>query len=364
MVNPAFWRGKKVLITGHTGFKGAWLCIWLEAIGARVSGYALEPPTNPSLFQIGGVAQRITSHTGDIRCMEKLEKIVFQEKPDIIIHMAAQPLVRYGYENPLETYETNVMGTVHLLEAVRRAAQQGIPIRAVLTVTTDKCYENREWVWGYREQDAMGGRDPYSNSKACAEFVTACYRKSYFSSDTGPRIALASARAGNVIGGGDWARDRLIPDCMDSLVNQKPIILRNPDAIRPWQHVLEPLSGYLLLIEKMWENPTRFAQSYNFGPDEKDARSVAWIVQKLCEKWGADASFEIEQKPTWHEAQYLRLDCSRAKTELGWCPKWTIEEALDRIVEWTRCFQMEGNIRELCLTQITQYMNSKKESYR
>lgn len=361
MINPSFWREKKVLITGHTGFKGAWLCIWLASIGARVSGYALHPPTNPSLFQLGGVAQHMSSHTGDIRCLEKLERVILQEKPDIIIHMAAQPLVRYGYENPLETYETNVMGTVNLLEAVRRASQQGIPVRAVLTVTTDKCYENREWVWGYREQDALGGRDPYSNSKACAEFVTTCYRNSYFSSDTGPRIALASARAGNVIGGGDWARDRLIPDCMDSLLNQKPIILRNPDAIRPWQHVLEPLSGYLLLIEKMWENPARFAQSYNFGPDEKEARSVAWIVQKLCEKWGADARFEIEQKPTWEEARYLRLDCSRAITELGWCPKWTIEEALDRIVEWTRCFQKEGNIRELCVTQITQYMNSVKE---
>ncbi|MDH4617596.1 CDP-glucose 4,6-dehydratase [Brevibacillus sp. AY1] len=361
MINKAFWRNKHVLITGHTGFKGAWLCIWLEALGARVSGFALAPPTSPSLFQLSGVEQRISSQTGDIRRMEELEQAIFRAQPEIVIHMAAQPLVSYGYENPLETYETNVMGTVHLLEAVRRASLQGMPIRAVLMVTTDKCYENREWVWGYREQEPLGGRDPYSNSKACTEFVTTCYRESFFSAGSGSRVAVASARAGNVIGGGDWARDRLIPDCLDSLMNHRPIILRNPDAVRPWQHVLEPLGGYLMLIEKMWENAARFSQSYNFGPNEEDARTVAWMVQKLCEKWGTEASFEIEQQATWHEAKYLKLDCSKAKAELGWHPKWTSEEALDRIIEWTRCYQQAGNIRDLCLQQITQYMDGVQE---
>lgn len=342
MINKAFWRNKHVLITGHTGFKGAWLCMWLEALGARVSGYALVPHTSPSLFQLSGIEQRISSYIGDIRRIEKLEQVVFLAQPEIVIHMAAQPLVNDGYENPLETYETNVMGTVHLLEAVRRARLRGMPIRAVLMVTTDKCYENREWVWGYREQDPLGGRDPYSNSKACAEFVTTCYRESFFSAAAGPQVAVACARAGNVIGGGDWVRDRLIPDCLDSLLNHRPIMLRNPDAIRPWQHVLEPLGGYLLLIEKMWENAARYSQSYNFGPDEGDARTVAWMVQKLCEKWGTGARFEVEQHSTLHEAKYLKLDCSKAKAELGWHPKWNSEEALDRIVEWTRYFQQSA----------------------
>ncbi|MGG3886447.1 CDP-glucose 4,6-dehydratase [Brevibacillus panacihumi] len=358
MVNSSFWHKKRVLVTGHTGFKGAWLSIWLHAMGAEVTGYALEPPTDPSLFRLAGVGQLVHTITADIRDRGMLEQVILQAKPEIIFHLAAQSLVRQGYQHPVETYETNVLGTVYLLEAVRLACQQGVPIRAVINVTSDKCYENREWVWGYREQDALGGRDPYSSSKACAELVTASYRNSFFSAVETAGIAIASARAGNVIGGGDWAADRLIPDCLSSLMNGKRIKLRYPEAVRPWQHVLEPLGGYLLLAERMCENAVRFSNSYNFGPDERDTRTVAWVVQKLCEKWGAAAELEIERENNWPEASLLKLDCSRAKEELGWRPRWSIEQALEQIVEWTKDSQMGKNLQEICKKQIQNYMEA------
>lgn len=360
MIDKTFWSDKKVFITGHTGFKGAWLSLWLHALGAKVTGYALEPPTSPNLFQLARVDQFLHSMAGDVRSGDELGQAILDARPDIVFHMAAQPLVRYAYEQPSETFQTNVMGTVHLLEAVRTASEQGVPIRVVINVTTDKCYENREWVWGYREQDRLGGRDPYSSSKACAELVTACYRDAFFqpAGNGAKAVAVATVRAGNVIGGGDWARDRLLPDCIRSLLGGQPIKLRNPDAIRPWQHVLEPLSGYLLLAERMWEQPARFSQSYNFGPEEGEARSVAWIVRRLCEKWGEDAAVEREPQlqAQWHEARWLKLDCARAKAELDWRPAWTIEQTLDKIVEWTRGYQAGEDVRKLCRRQIDQYM--------
>lgn len=356
-IDTAFWKNKRVFITGHTGFKGSWLCLWLHSMGANVTGFALHPPTNPSLYELCGIDSIVTSIIGDVRSKERLEEVLLHAKPEIIIHMAAQPLVRSSYEFPVDTYGINVMGTVHLLEAVRMAVQKGIPVKAVIAVTTDKCYENKEWVWGYREQDPLGGFDPYSNSKACAELVTACYRDSFFHPNAYDRhgVALATARAGNVIGGGDWAADRLIPDFIRSLLNGRVLKIRNPSAIRPWQHVLEPLGGYLLLAQKLCEDGRRFSQSWNFGPSDSDAKRVEWIVKKLCQKWGGKASYELVHEAQWHEAHYLKLDCSKAKNELGWQPSWNLEKALDSIIQWTRAYQQKQDLREVCLSDIHQY---------
>ena len=278
-VNASFWRGKKVFVTGHTGFKGGWLCLWLQQLGANVTGYALQPPTTPSLFEIAVIGRGMESIIGDIREATTLSDAVRTAQPELVIHMAAQPLVRYSYENPIETYSTNVMGTVHLLEAIRKTQS----VKAVVCVTSDKCYENREWEWGYRENDPLGGYDPYSNSKACAELVTAAYRNSYFNPDKyfEHGVAVASARAGNVIGGGDWAQDRLVPDMLRAIECGKPVLIRNPDAIRPWQHVLEPLSGYLLLAESLLTHGPANAEAWNFGPHDADAKPVRWIVDRL-----------------------------------------------------------------------------------
>jgi CDP-glucose 4,6-dehydratase len=360
MIDKTFWKDKKVFVTGHTGFKGAWLCLWLHSLGADVIGFAPHAPTKPSLFELGKLDSTIHSIIGDIRSKERLHEAVIEAKPDIVIHMAAQPLVRTSYEIPVETYEINVMGTVNLLEAVRMAVGSGIPVKAVINVTSDKCYENKEWAWGYREQDVLGGYDPYSNSKACSELVTMCYRNSFFHpnryGDHG--VALASARSGNVIGGGDWATDRLIPDFIRALLGGKNLKIRNPGAIRPWQHVLEPLGGYLLLAQKLYEDGRRFSQSWNFGPSDTDAKAVEWIVRKLCEKWGGNAAYEIEPDVGRHEAHYLKLDCSKARSELGWQPKWSLDHALDRIIEFTRAHQQNEDLRSLCLTQIEQYCAS------
>ena len=272
-MNPAFWKGKRILLTGHTGFKGSWLSLWLQSMGAPVVGYALAPPTNPSLFEVAEVGRGMTSVIGDIRDLEHLCAVFAEHKPEIVIHMAAQPLVRYSYIEPVETYSTNVMGTVNLLEAVRGTDS----VKAVVNVTSDKCYENREWVWNYRENEAMGGYDPYSNSKGCAELVTAAYRNSYFHSEKYKEhgVALASGRAGNVIGGGDWAGDRLIPDIMRAITQNLAVNIRNPHAIRPWQHVLEPLSGYLMLAQKLYEEGAAYAEGWNFGPSDEDAQACA-----------------------------------------------------------------------------------------
>lgn len=351
-LNNNFWKDKKVFITGHTGFKGSWLCLWLQLMGANVTGYALAPPTDPSLFELCGIDKLINSIIGDVRDYQQLSLAIKDSQPEIVIHMAAQPLVRESYKNPQETYAINVMGTVNLLEAVRICPG----IKAVVNVTTDKCYENKEWVWGYRENEPMGGYDPYSNSKACSELITASYRSSFFNPGDYLKhgVGLASARAGNVIGGGDWAADRLIPDCIRAILNEKRILIRNPNAIRPWQHVLEPLNGYLLLAQKLYEKGPLFGEGWNFGPNDDDARPVQWIVQKICEKWG-HASFEIDQGEHPHEAQYLKLDCSKAKMRLGWFPKWDLETTIDKIIEWTKAYQAGKDLREVCINQIKEF---------
>lgn len=352
-MNPAFWKDKKVFVTGHTGFKGAWLCLWLHKLGAKVTGYALNPPTTPSLFELCDISELVNSIIADIREKDRLAEAMLVASPEIVIHMAAQPLVMDSYKNPAETYEINVMGTVNLFEAVHRCKG----VMAVINVTTDKCYENKEWVWGYRENEPMGGYDPYSNSKACSELVTAAYRNSFFNPGdyANHGVAIASARAGNVIGGGDWATDRLIPDCMRALLKEERILIRDPSAIRPWQHVLEPLSGYMLLAQKLCVDGPRFAEGWNFGPDDCDARPVEWIVKKICEKWGHGSSYEIDKGEHPHEAHYLKLDCSKAKAELGWAPRWNLEKAIDTIVEWARAYNEKRDLRGTCLKQVDEF---------
>lgn len=359
MVNSRFWNGRRVFLTGHTGFKGSWLCLWLHTLGAEVTGYALDPPTDPSLFDLSGVGKLITSITGDVRDGKKLTGALTAARPEIVIHMAAQPLVRDSYKIPAETYEINVMGTVNLLEAVRNCAS----VKAVINVTTDKCYENQEWIWGYRENDRLGGYDPYSNSKACSELVTAAYRSSYFNPGEYVRhgIALATVRAGNVIGGGDWATDRLLPDCARSVLKGERILIRSPQAIRPWQHVLEPLAGYLMLAQRLYEDGAPFSESWNFGPDESDARTVEWLVRTFCSRWGGRASYEVEQGEHPHEAHYLKLDCSKAKARLGWHPRWGLDEAIGRIIDWTRTYQDGNDVKAVCREQIEAYMSASRQ---
>jgi CDP-glucose 4,6-dehydratase len=350
-----FYKNKKVFVTGHTGFKGSWLSIWLSMMGAKVVGYALPTPTNPSMFEIANVSAGITSLTGDIRDREKLTEALNDANPDILFHMAAQPLVRDSYVNPAETYEINVLGTVYLFDIVRSMKKDMV----VVNITTDKVYENREWYWGYRENEPFGGYDPYSNSKACSELVSSSFRNSFFNiSDYGikHKIALATVRAGNVIGGGDWAVDRLIPDIVRSITEQKTVRIRNPYAIRPWQHVLEPLSGYLVLAKQLFEGNIQYADGWNFGPDDSDAREVEWIVSRICELWPG-AKYEIDKGKHPHEANYLKLDCSKAKKELGWHPRWNLDVALIKIIEWTRAFLENADMRAVTEKQITSYIN-------
>lgn len=357
MLDTTFWQGKKVFVTGHTGFKGSWLCLWLNTLGAHVTGYALTPPTNPSLFEACQMDTLVKSVIGDVRDYEKLTATLQAIRPDLVIHMAAQPLVRDSYNNPIETYAINVMGTVHLLEAVRQCDS----VKAVINVTTDKCYENKEWVWGYRENESMGGYDPYSNSKGCSELVTAAYRNSFFNPAEYARhgVAIATARAGNVIGGGDWAADRLIPDFIRALDKGEKIHIRSPKAVRPWQHVLEPLSGYLMLAEKLYTHGTSYGEGWNFGPDDNDAKPVEWIVQKMCSFWGEGAGYEIDTGHHPHEANYLKLDCSKAKSRLHWQPRWRLAYTLEKITEWVRHYQTGQNISNICLHQICEYMNGE-----
>lgn len=350
-MNSDFWRGKRVLLTGHTGFKGSWLSLWLQSMGAELKGLALEPPTTPSLFVEAKVAQGMVSQIGDIRDYDTVLKAVAEFKPEIVIHMAAQPLVRYSYKNPIETYATNVMGTVHLFEAIRQTGTA----KAVVNVTTDKCYENKEWVWGYREDEPMGGFDPYSSSKGCSELVTSAYRRSYFA-ETG--VALASARAGNVIGGGDWAEDRLVPDILRAFENKQPVVIRNPHSTRPWQHVLEPLSGYLTVAEHLWAEPKAYAEGWNFGPRDEDAKPVGWIVECMASKWDG-ASWRIDDGDHPHEANYLKLDISKARQHLSWSPRWDLDTALNKIVTWHQAWLAKADVRQLSLEQINQYISTK-----
>jgi CDP-glucose 4,6-dehydratase len=347
-MNPDFWRGKRVLITGHTGFKGSWLSLWLQSMGANLSGIALEPPTEPALFAVARVAEGMEHHIVDIRDFASVKARMDGFQPEIVIHMAAQPLVRLSYSQPVETYATNVMGTVHVLEAARHAGS----VKAIVNITTDKCYENREWVWGYREDEPMGGHDPYSNSKGCAELVSSAYRKSFLK-EAG--IAMATARAGNVIGGGDWALDRLVPDVMRALEQHEPVLIRNPHAIRPWQHVLEPLSGYLLLAERLYIHGQLDAEGWNFGPRDEDARSVQWIVEYLCEQWDRGASWTLQPGDHPHEASFLKLDISKARQRLQWTPSWTLETALKNITEWHQAWLQGLDMRTVCMNQINQY---------
>jgi CDP-glucose 4,6-dehydratase len=348
-----FWNGKTVLITGHTGFKGSWLSLWLQSLGATVVGYSLPAPTQPNLFDVANVAEGMTSVIGDVRDLEHIQSVMKQYQPDIVFHMAAQPLVRYSYYNPVETYATNVMGTVNVLEAIRHTDS----VRSAVVITTDKCYENREWAWGYRENEPMGGKDPYSNSKGCAELVVSAYRDSFFSAKDYDRhrVGLASARAGNVIGGGDWALDRLIPDIMRAIQESRPVLIRSPRAIRPWQHVLEPLSGYLCLAEQLWHHGPEYAEGWNFGPSDEDAKPVAWIVDRLTKLWGEGASWEVDLGTHPHEATYLKLDCSKAKAKLGWTPRTSLATALDWIVEFYQAYQAHQNMREVTEAQIQRF---------
>jgi CDP-glucose 4,6-dehydratase len=358
-MNTSFWSGKKVFVTGHTGFKGSWLSLWLQQLGAQVTGYALQPPTNPSLFEVARIEQGMTSIIGDIRDGTMLSNAMRQAAPNIVIHMAAQSLVRRSYVDPVETYSTNVMGTVHLLEAVRQTPS----VRAVVNVTTDKCYENKEWVWGYRENEPMGGFDPYSSSKGCAELITAAYRNSFFNSSQHNeyQVALATARAGNVIGGGDWAKDRLIPDILRAIEARQSVNIRNPHATRPWQHVLEPLSGYLALAEKLYTQGPAFAEAFNFGPAEEDAKPVQWIVEQLTQKWGDGANWKLDQAEQPHEAHYLKLDCSKAKVHLDWRPRWSLGQALENIIVWHKAHQLTDDMRELSVRQIAFFQEQVTE---
>ncbi|HEV2573705.1 MAG TPA: CDP-glucose 4,6-dehydratase [Beijerinckiaceae bacterium] len=353
MLNPSFWKNRKVFVTGHTGFKGSWLSLWLEALGADVTGYALDPPSEPSLFEQARVGECVRSIRGDVRDFARLKSALDESNADVVIHMAAQSVVRHGYEEPVNTYATNVMGTAHLLEAVR---QLGRPC-VVLNVTSDKCYENREWVWGYRESDPMGGHDPYSNSKGCAELVTGAYRDSYFPPDMLSRhgVALASARAGNAIGGGDWTANQLIPDVIRAFLGDRPCRIRSPSAIRPWQFVLMPLHGYLLLCERLAEDGARFATGWNFGPMEEDARPVSWIADKLVTLWGEGASWMHDRGAHPAEAHVLRLDTSKAKSDLDWHPVLQLEQSLVWIVEWYHAFQARGDLQSITRRQIERY---------
>lgn len=356
----ASYKGKRVFLTGHTGFKGGWLSLWLRELGAEVWGYSLPPPTEPSLFEAVGLAGLVNHRQGDVRDADALRAAVRECRPDIVFHLAAQPLVLDSYDDPLGTFSTNVMGTANLLEAVRRSDT----VKAVVAVTSDKCYENREWVWGYREQDPMGGHDPYSASKGCAELVTAAYRRSFFGSAARSRrpVLAASARAGNVIGGGDWGKDRLVPDCMRALSRGEEVLIRAPAAVRPWQHVFEPLSGYLLLGARLQDGEEAFASGWNFGPVDFDTWTVREVVDAACGAWGG-GRWVVAPNARPHEAHWLRLDASRAALELGWRPRWGVGEAITRTVAWYRKFYEGPTKRELLdfsLAELRRYESEER----
>lgn len=354
-IDPIFWSGKNVFLTGHSGFKGAWLTIWLTSMGAKVTGYSLPPSTHPDLYSVSRIETLCKkSYFGDIGCLEKLKAALVDSKPDIVIHMAAQPLVRYSYDNPVETYSTNVMGTVHLLEAIRVCAS----VRAVVIVTSDKCYENKEWIWGYRENEPLGGKDPYSNSKGCAEMVVSAYRHSFFSERDYSKhgVAIATGRAGNVIGGGDWSKDRLIPDAIRAFRMYETIKIRNPNAVRPWQHVLEPLAGYLMLAQSLFEFGVSYTGGWNFGPSDKDVRSVEEVINLLINYWGG-GSYQQEGLPQPYEATLLKLDSSKARHQLGWKSYLTLEDSLESTVSWYKDFWRGEDMLQVTLSQIYSYVS-------
>lgn len=353
-MDSTFWKGRKVLVTGHTGFKGSWLSLWLQSLGAKVVGVSLDPPTTPSLYEQAKIADGMISLREDICNLGSMKSIFLEHQPEIIFHLAAQPLVRYSYREPVETYATNVMGTLHILEAIRASRS----VRAAVMITTDKCYENREWEWGYREIEPMGGHDPYSSSKGCAELLVASYRDSYFSTQeySHHQTAIATARAGNVIGGGDWAEDRLIPDVIRAFGLNETVHIRNPHAVRPWQHVLEPLAGYIDLATRLHIDGMQWAEAWNFGPKEEDAKPVEWIVREMAQLWGKNVVWSIDKGEHPHEANYLKLDCSKAHSRLSWKPRWALGQALKQIVFWHKEAINGLPPRALCQKQITEYM--------
>lgn len=352
-VSNSAWKGRRVFLTGHTGFKGSWLTLWLHQLGATVCGYSLAPPSQPSLFEVARIGKLVHHVEGDVCDQQRLQRAMQEFSPSLVLHLAAQSLVRRSYAEPALTYATNVMGTVNVLESIRHTDS----VKAAVMITTDKCYENREWQWGYRENDRLGGHDPYSNSKACAELVSSAYRDSFFPADDlqSHGVAIATARAGNVIGGGDWACDRLIPDLMRGFSLNEKVLIRNPNAIRPWQHVLEPLRGYLQLAEKLLAGKRDFATAWNFGPSEEDARPVKWIVEEIARKWSPTASWMLDEGPHPHEATYLKLDCARARNLLGWNPALGLSDALQLIVEWYKQWQAGSDMQKITLDQIAAY---------
>ena len=354
-VNPGFWNAKRVFVTGHTGFKGSWLSLWLQSMGAELAGFALSPPTMPNLFDQVRISEGMTHILGDVRDLEKLQAAISGFKPEIIFHLAAQPLVRHSYVDPVETYSTNVMGTVNLLESVRHCRD----VRAVVNVTSDKCYANKEWSRGYVESDAMGGYDPYSSSKGCAELVSAAYTASFFNHADYPKhgVAVASARAGNVIGGGDWAKDRLIPDIIQSFASAKALTIRNPKAVRPWQHVLEPLRGYISLAEQLYEQGPDFAEAWNFGPTDTDTQTVQWIVERMVNLWHKPVSWSVDNSVQPHEAQVLKLDITKAARRLNWNPTMDLDTALQYTVQWYEDWINGADMHAVTLGQIKSYQS-------
>lgn len=345
-----FWKGKRVLVTGHTGFKGSWLAFWLNHLGAEVCGYALKPESSPNLFENLNLENRINSFFGDVQDLQLFENALNKFQPEIIFHLAAQSLVRRSYREPVETYMTNVIGTVNVLEAVRKADF----VKSVVVVTTDKCYENQEWIWGYRENDRLGGFDPYSNSKACAELAVSAYRNSFFGEN---KASIATARAGNVIGGGDWSEDRLLPDVFRSLIFNEPLLIRNPKAVRPWQHTLEPLSGYMMLAEKLYNGEREFAGAWNFGPADEDSKSVGWVLEEIKQIWAEPVNWEIADGNHPHETNLLKLDSAKARNRLRWQPKLNLSEGLNLTVEWYKEFKNGADLAETTKRQIEFYIN-------
>ncbi len=353
LVSSGVWKGRKVFLTGHTGFKGGWLALWLARMGAQVRGYGLDPSTEPSLFFSARVGQGVEDIRGDLRDRATLDHAMREFRPEVVFHLAAQPLVRRSYADPLETYSTNVMGTANVLESVRTTDS----VRAVLVVTTDKCYLNREWEWGYRENEALGGHDPYSSSKACVEILSASYRSSYFAPEkyASHGVAMATARAGNVIGGGDWSEDRLLPDLIRGFVAGQSTLIRNPGAIRPWQHVLEPVAGYLMLAQRLLAGEVAFAEAWNFGPWDDDAWPVEWIANEMVKRWGESASWTKDQAEHVHEANYLKLDSSKARGRLKWQPHLKLHTALEWLVDWYKAWHTGAQMHEFTVDQIERY---------
>ena len=353
MIDEDFWHRKRVFLTGHTGFKGSWLLIWLNSMGAQVCGYALKSPSSPAIFSEAKLDRRVDSNISDIRDLKRLSDCVIEFDPEIIIHMAAQPLVRYSYENALETYEVNINGTINILEAARKCTN----LKAIINVTTDKCYENLGFDKSYKETDSLGGYDPYSSSKGCSEIITASYFRSFFKEKG---IGVATARAGNVIGGGDWAEDRLLPDILKSFEINLPVLVRNPNATRPWQHVLEPLSGYLVLAQNLHNNFGKFSEGWNFGPHENDVKSVEWILDKMTSKW-PNSSWRLDKNPTPYEAGFLKLDISKAKFKLDWTPTWNLDLSLEKVIIWHKAWKNQEDMYSFCLNEIKEYMKDMKD---